>query len=144
MTTTLPKRVRVIEPHITSDPNPVRFRAGDVLGVGHRDQQWTSYVWCTDQAGRAGWVPDSYFRMTGPHEAVALRDYDATELTVARGDVLDVLDEAGGWYLCRSALGVSGWVPGDVVEPIADEPAAGGGGAETGEGAASEGGGGAG
>lgn len=121
MTTTLPRKVRVIEPHITSDPNPVRFRAGDVLGVGHRDQQWTSYVWCTDQAGRAGWVPDSYFRLTGPHEAVALRDYDATELTVARGDVLDVLDEAGGWYLCRSALGVSGWVPGDVVEPIDDE-----------------------
>ena len=24
----LPQRVRVIEPHVTSDPNPVRFRAG--------------------------------------------------------------------------------------------------------------------
>lgn len=34
----LPQRVRVIEAHVTSDPNPIRFRAGDTLGVGHPDQ----------------------------------------------------------------------------------------------------------
>lgn len=113
----LPRRVRAIRAHVTSDPNPVRFRTGDTLGVGHHDQQWTAYVWGTDQAGRAGWVPDEYLEMTGEHNATALRDYDATELTVATGDLLDVLDEAGGWYLCRTGSGVSGWVPGDVVEP---------------------------
>ncbi len=115
--TALPQRVRVIAPHITSDANPVRFRAGDTVGVGHHDRQWTAYVWGTDLVGRAGWVPDAYIEMTGAHEGTALRDYDATELTVARGDALDVLDEAGGWYLCRTATGQSGWVPGNVVEP---------------------------
>ena len=116
--TELPARVRVVRTHVTSDANPVRFRVGDTLGVGHRDQQWTSYVWCTDAAGRSGWVPDIYIEMTGAHEAVAARDYDATELTVGRGDELDVLDEVGGWYLCRTANGVSGWVPWDAVEAI--------------------------
>lgn len=113
----LPQKLRVIDTHVTNDPNPVRFRAGDVLGVGHRDQQWRDYVWCTDQAGRAGWVPDAYLEMTGEREAVARRAYDATELTVARGEILDVLDEIGGWYLCRTATGLSGWVPSTVVEP---------------------------
>lgn len=113
----LPKRVRVTVTHVTSDPNPVRFRAGDVIGVGHRDQLWKAYVWGTDQAGRAGWVPDAFLEMTTAHEAVALRRYDATELTVGKGDLLDVLEEAGGWYLCRTASGHSGWLPGDVVEP---------------------------
>lgn len=113
----LPQKLRVIEPHITSDPDPVRFSPGDVLGVGHRDRQWLAYVWGTDQAGRAGWVPEAYLKMTGDHEAVALRAYDATELTVAAGEVLDVLDETGGWYLCRAASGLSGWVPDTVVEP---------------------------
>jgi hypothetical protein len=112
-----PQRVRVVRAHITSVPDPVRFVAGDVIGVGNHDQQWTSYVWCTDQAGHAGWAPDFYLEMTGAHEATALRAYDATELTVGPGELLDVLDEAGGWLLCRTGNGHEGWVPGDHVEP---------------------------
>jgi hypothetical protein len=114
----LPQRVRVVEPHVTSDPNPVRFRTGDTLGVGHHDQVWKDYVWATDQAGRSGWVPDQYLEMTGNNRAVALRDYDATELTVGRKEILEVLDEVGGWYLCRTASGISGWVPDSSVEPL--------------------------
>ncbi len=108
--------VRVFSSHVTSDPRPVRFRAGDILNVGHRDKQWTAYVWCTDQEGHAGWVPDFYLEMTSEHEATALRDYDATELTVARGEVLEVLEEAGGWLRCRNASGLEGWVPANHVE----------------------------
>ncbi|HTX68786.1 MAG TPA: SH3 domain-containing protein [Thermoleophilia bacterium] len=115
----LPQRVRVVEAHVTSDPNPIRFRAGDTLGVGHHDQVWKDYVWGTDQAGRSGWVPDEYLRM-GPDGdfATALRDYDSTELTVGCKQVLSVLDEVGGWYLCRTESGASGWVPGTSVEPV--------------------------
>jgi hypothetical protein len=113
-----PQRVRVVQSHINSDPDPVRFVAGDVLGVGHHDQQWTSYVWCTDQSGHAGWVPDSYLEMTGAHEGTALRDYDATELTAGADELLEVLAEAGGWYRCRTQSGHEGWVPADGVEPV--------------------------
>ncbi len=115
----LPPRVRVIEAHVTSDPNPIRFRTGDTLGVGHQDQVWKDYVWGTDQAGRSGWVPDEYLEISpDEHQATALRDYDSTELTVGRKQVLEVLDEVGGWYLCRNEAGMSGWVPGTSVEPV--------------------------
>jgi hypothetical protein len=113
-----PERVHVVRSHITSDPDPVRFVTGDVISVGHHDQQWRSYVWCTDQAGHAGWAPDFYLEMIGAHEATALRDYDATELTVAKGELLDVLEEAGGWLRCRMNSGHEGWVPADDVEPV--------------------------
>ncbi len=53
--------------------------------------------------------------------AVALRDYDSTELSVGRKQILEVLDEVGGWYLCRTETGMSGWVPGTSVEPV-EEP----------------------
>ena len=119
----LPQRVKVIESHVTSDPNPIRFRAGDTLGVGHHDQVWQRYVWGTDQAGRSGWVPDEYLEIDADgHLATALCDYDSTELTVGRKEILDVLDEVGGWYLCRTQSGMSGWIPSSSVEPL--EPAA--------------------
>ena len=114
----MPQRVRVLRAHVTNVSNPVRFAAGDALSIGHRDRQWTSYVWCTDQSGHAGWVPDSYIEMTGEHDATALRDYDAAELTVGEGEELDAIEEASGWMLCRTGLGVTGWVPADRVEPI--------------------------
>jgi hypothetical protein len=115
----LPRRVRVVETHVTSDLNPIRFRAGDTLGVGHHDQIWTEYVWGTDQAKRSGWVPDSYLEISPDGEtAVALHDYDSTELSVGRKQILEVLDEVGGWYLCRTETGMSGWVPGSSVEPV--------------------------
>ncbi len=112
-----PTRVHVIRAHISSDPDPVRFVPGDVLSVGQHDQQWRSYVWCTDRSGHAGWVPDSYLEMSGAHEATGLRAYDATELTVGPGELLDMLEEAGGWLRCRSSSGHEGCVPGDIVEP---------------------------
>ena len=119
----LPQRVRVIQSHVTSDPNPVRFRAGDTLGVGHHDQVWKRYVWATDQAGRSGWVPDEYVQIGGDgHQATALRDYDSTELTVGRKEILDVLDEVGGWYLCRTQSGMSGWVPSTSIAPVEPVP----------------------
>ena len=116
--TETPSRVRVVESHITSSEETVHFRTGDALGVGHRDQQWKAYVWCTDQHGHAGWVPDFYIEMTGEHEATALRDYDATELTVNTGELLEVLAEAGGWLRCRTSNGLEGWLPADTVEPV--------------------------
>ena len=67
-------------------------------------------------------MPDAYLDIAGNGQtAIALRDYDSTELTVGRKQVLEVLDEVGGWYLCRTESGQSGWVPSTSVEPL--EPA---------------------
>jgi hypothetical protein len=64
-------------------------------------------------------VPESYLENSGDgRTAIARRDYDSTELTVGREQELTVLDEAGGWYLCRSESGTCGWVPGTCVEPV--------------------------
>ena len=115
-----PQRARVRESHVSSPQSPVQFVVGDILGVGHRDRQWTTYVWVTDQSGHAGWVPDTYLEMTSAHEAVAVRDYDATELTIVKGEFVDVLEEAGGWAHCRNATGIDGWVPSSKIEPLTE------------------------
>ena len=109
---------RVLESHVSSPQSPVVFVAGDVLGVGHRDRQWTTYVWVTDERGHAGWVPDTYLAMTGSREALAIRDYDGTDLTIVEGDIVEFLEEAGGWSLCRNDNGVEGWVPNEKIQAV--------------------------
>lgn len=75
-------------------------------------------MWGTDQAGRSGWVPYSHLEPNPDgRTAVALREY-STDLSVGRKQLLDVLDEVGGWYLCRMESGMSGWVPGTSVETV--------------------------
>lgn len=120
---TLPRRVRVIEPRCSVDADPVRLHTGDTVGVGHRDQLRTDYLWTTDVRGRSSWVPQECLDVAADgRQATALRDYDSTEITIGRGETLDVLDELGGWYLCRSASGLIGWVPHTSVEALNDEP----------------------
>ena len=29
-----------------------------------------------------------------------------------------MLDEVGGWYLCRTESGMSGWIPSTSVQPV--------------------------
>ena len=91
---------------------PIRFAQGEIISVGHRGQQWTACCRCTAQDGERGLVPESCLEQTGPTEAVAGRDYDGTELTVAREEVVDVPDDEGGWMLCRTSRGVVGWLLG--------------------------------
>ena len=115
----LPQRVRVIESHVTSDPNPVRFRAGDTRRRGAPRPGLEEVRLGHRRGGPLGLGAEEYLEIApGAHQATALRDYDSTELTVGRKEILDVLDEVGGWYLCRTQSGMSGWVPSTSVEPV--------------------------
>ena len=116
-----PQRARVTESHVSSPQSPVKFVVDDILGVGHRDKQWTTYVWVTDQSSHAGWVPDTYLEMTSEHEAVAVRDYDATELTIVKNEIVEVLEEVGGWVHCRSSSGIDGWVPANKLQLLTED-----------------------
>ena len=110
------RRAHACRAFLTSDTNPLKLKAGDVVAVGHRDGVWSSYVWGSDESGHAAWVPEEFIERRGEHEAVLLRDYDSSELTVVKGDEFEVLDEAGGWCLCRTPGGANGWVPKDALE----------------------------
>jgi hypothetical protein len=122
-----------MRPHATSQTVSIRLRAGDVVAVGRRDERWTDWVWCTTPDGRAGWVPEAFLCTeparcisgapavdlsgTGSPQrlATALRDYDASELTVQTGETVDVLEEVSGWLLCRHGADV-GWVPAECID----------------------------
>lgn len=35
----------------------IHLRPGDVVGVGHRDQQYPEFLWGASEKGHQGWVP---------------------------------------------------------------------------------------
>jgi hypothetical protein len=55
-------------------------------------------------------VPERYVERRG-EGATALRDYDATELTVRAGEMVTATTHEAGWRWCTNARGDSGWVP---------------------------------
>ena len=106
---------RVVSAHESSLPDPLLITRGDELTVLERETEWEGWLWCANHTGDGGWMPQSYVRRDGAR-GTALRDYDATELTVRPGELLSILDEEGGWHWCCTADGRLGWVPTGCVE----------------------------
>ena len=119
---TFSDKVRVVESRPRDHIVTIHVRPGDVVGVGHRNQQYPEFLWCGSEDGHQGWVAESYLEMSGEHEATVLREYDAGQLTVVKDEELDVLDQQGAFVLCRNAAGVQGWVPASCVAALEEAP----------------------
>jgi hypothetical protein len=111
-------RVRVIESRPRDHVRNLSVKAGDVIGVGHRNQQYPELRWCTPERGHSGWMAEAYFEYTIPNEGVVRKDYDASQLTVLEDEELDVLDVVGEWWLCRNERGIQGWVPRRILQDV--------------------------
>ncbi|KUF32176.1 SH3 domain-containing protein, partial [Xanthomonas phaseoli] len=104
-------RARLLCDHRAAYANPVRFQAGQQVGVGVRDEEWPAFAWVTTDSGRAGWAPLAWLRPLGDGRAEALRDYDARELDAHTGEDVLLHHEHGGWWWSERADGTLGPPP---------------------------------
>ena len=107
---------RVIKGHTRTYDNPMQVKQGEVTRVTKREF-WNDrypWVWCVTTNGKEGWMPESFVEVIG-EQGIALRDYNAIELTVTIGDNLTIIDEANGWYWVQSVRRAYGWVPLECV-----------------------------
>lgn len=109
------KRCRVIADYESAYPDPIDLKRGDEVDIEDRESEWSGWLWCTSRQGRCGWVPEKYVQRNGDRGA-AIRDYDATELSVMKGDTLTIIGEESGWFWCCDKNGRQGWVPANNVE----------------------------
>lgn len=96
-------KATVVRLYTTQYRDPIKLRAGDAVVVGRRDEEYPAWRWCRSADGREGWVPEEILRLGAEGDAAtATRDYDATELDVAAGEVVIVGQRRGGWVWVRS------------------------------------------
>jgi uncharacterized protein YgiM (DUF1202 family) len=90
--------------------DPLILRAGEGVTLGERDTEWPGWIWCINEAGKGGWVPEQYIEIRDTR-GVARQDYSAIELAVKAGEQVRVGQRLNGWAWCTNASGQSGWVP---------------------------------
>jgi len=108
---------RVIRDYETPYPEPFVIKKGELLVPSVRDSEWEGWIWCKNSEGKSAWVPENYLESSGEN-AIALQDYDARELSVQEGDLLELIKGEAGWFWCRNIDGQMGWVPGEYIEII--------------------------
>lgn len=103
---------RVRSAYTAQYADPIALEVGERVRFHARpdDGEYPGWRWAQAADGRAGWVPDAWFR--GDSDAgVAVRGYSARELTVEPGArVLEAL-EFGGWVYAIPEAGEPGWLP---------------------------------
>ena len=92
--------------------DPIKMLSGERLLFEGKEDNWQgwTWLWCTNQVGKSGWEPQSYVLET-ESGYVARCDYDASELTVQTGEILQIAQAESGWLWCTNQSGKSGWVP---------------------------------
>jgi SH3-like domain-containing protein len=109
-------RARARESYAVQYADPIQVAAGDAVTVDRRDDQFTRWLWCRAEDGRAGWVPETILSATQPGPATVTRAYSATEVPLAAGAMVDLLEQFDGFARVRRTDGREGWVPLAVLE----------------------------
>jgi len=108
------KTCKIIKAYRSAYPDPLIIKSGETLTIGEKESEWDDWAWCTNASSKSGWVPEKYLEIKGG-DAVAVCDYDATELTVTVGEELVILHEESGWAWAVNQNNQTGWVPLECV-----------------------------
>ncbi len=104
-------KVIVIKPYDREFDIPLVAPEGTVLDVLRRnDGVYTEWFVCRSIQGIEAYVPEELLEVDGS-KGKLLADYSSWELTVQKGEVLERLQEMGGWIWAKTSEGEYGWVP---------------------------------
>lgn len=112
---------RVIADYQAPYADPISVNAGDRIIIDNsKKTDWHGWIWCTNQLGKSGWVPEAYIDRHG--DVGYLRyDYDAIELNVRVGEILICHKEESGFVWATNQMNQNGWVPLTHIDLISRE-----------------------
>ncbi|MFH1728317.1 MAG: SH3 domain-containing protein [Pseudomonadota bacterium] len=108
-------KIKVIKNYTSAYPNPIKVKLNEMVEIKEKETDWEGWLWCKNKNDIEGWVPEKIIKREGNIGKV-LRDYEATELTVAAGEELMFLEEESGWLFCKNSQNQKGWVPAENTD----------------------------
>lgn len=108
--------VSVIRSYTCAYPEPLVLTKGTSVFVTPRECEWPGWAWSRTEDNREGWIPQEYLDQSPNGRYFLNCDLDATELTVAEGQSLEVINQVAGWLRCRDEYGQQGWIPAENTE----------------------------
>jgi len=106
-------KYKVIAEYKSPYPDSINFVKGEKVEVGREfkeDPDWKNWIWCEGKNNKKAWVPNQFLKISGIN-GIFLRDYDAKELSVRRGEILEVFEIINGFGMSEKTNGERGWVP---------------------------------
>lgn len=95
-------------------------RAGEVVKYERKPTIYPEWLWCTNKSGKSAWAPEQWVVIISAGECRFIRDYNACELPVKPGQIVDGEIEVSGWVLISDENKKSGWVPLDYVRKVGE------------------------
>lgn len=93
-------------------PEPLIAKKGEklqLLAPAPPSSDFYGWWQCANSEGKKSYVSNTFITIEGS-VGTLLRDYDATELTIAEGEKVQVLEEHNGWYWVQWGERL-GWIP---------------------------------
>ncbi len=104
--------LRTGRPHTPSLPVVARAAAEEVIAFLAHDALTPGWFKGTDPSGTEGFFPRDWFQIdVANRRAIALRDYDSTELELPAGSLVFPLATIGPWHQVITPQWQIGWIP---------------------------------
>lgn len=101
---------RVLADYEVNDPHPLVVRAKTAVRALRTDPGWPGWVW-VESEGQTGWIAEAFLDTDADGTLRTNRDYNGTELSAKRDEILTELESRNGWIMARSEAGETGWFP---------------------------------
>jgi hypothetical protein len=113
-------KYRVIKDYESPYPHPLIFQKGEMVKIGEEfndDPDWKDWVWCEGSNNINAWAPKQYLEMC-EGQGTFIRDYNAMELSLTTGEVLEMDEIVNGFGMAEKPDGTRGWAPMNYMERL--------------------------
>lgn len=113
----------VVEDYTSQYKTPIRLCPGETVSVGKKyedNPDWHGWIWCEKLSGEKGWVLERVLDIKYDR-GVVLENYDAAELTVKKGELVEVIECEAGWAWCADQDKNRGWLPEKNIKQLIRE-----------------------
>ncbi len=112
------KKVKVIKSHHSDVLIPFQVENGEIVSGKEKPTQWEGWLYCRSKDGIYGWAPKAYVSPVKDsiEKYQFVRAYNSYEITISKGEFVEVKEIESGWAVIEDKNGKIGWIPLDNLD----------------------------